>query len=245
MRLSLRHAIFAAAMIVSTATASQAALIDFTDRAAWSGADGNASFTSSVLFDGIAVTVTSISAGDALTFNAGDVHGSCGAPLACGGDGFGIGDDEISYSSLIGLETILVTFSDPATNQFVPVNITSLSFLDLFGAGGMSGDSVAESAMWLALSNGSLASGALVGTDTTTTLGYATVGVSLPNTLAIGFFVAPWITQHYPSRNSDFSLAAIEVSALEEAPIPAPEPGTLLLTGAGLAAVVRARRRRR
>jgi hypothetical protein len=231
----LRASLLSAVFVLAGAAPSDAALIDFTDRAAWSlaeGADDDPGFTSGTTYDGVSVRVTSNGPATLLTFNAGDVNPTCAAVtgLACDGDGLGINDDEITYGDIFQgtADSIFVYFS-------APVNVASVGFLDLFGVTG--GDTQAETAKWLALlTDFSIVEGFVVGTDTGN-LGYKTAAPNLSNVLAMRFFTANSITTPDPAANSDFALAAIEIT-------PIPEPATLILTGAGLAAAFRARRRR-
>ncbi|MCB2107686.1 MAG: PEP-CTERM sorting domain-containing protein [Rhodobacteraceae bacterium] len=105
-------------------------LIDLTDPQPWSGANGKTSF-STVIGD-LTVTLTAHGSGTPkMTFNSasgeasGCASGHNGSPahdLVCGGDGIGIGDDEITEG---GTEQIHVTFSRP-------IHLVNIELLDLF-----------------------------------------------------------------------------------------------------------------
>jgi hypothetical protein len=241
MKLSLRLSLLLLGLIAVGAKPAQAAVIDFTDRTAWSLVEGEWTFTSSTVYDGVKVTVATQGPSWLLTFNSGDAHAGCAAAtgLSCDGDGLGVTDDEVTFGSLASGATdrITVSFSDATTTLPTTVNISQLRFLDLFGAGGPIGEPATETAQWAALSNGSLVEGNFSGVDTTSTLGYGTAIVNLQNVAIIQFFTTASLSPA-SNANSDFSLAAIDLAAV-------PEPATLALTGAGLAAVVRAARRRR
>jgi hypothetical protein len=241
MKKLLPSALFAAVLMLGAAP-SQAAIIDFTDADAWGGADGNWIYTSSTLYDGVQVTVTSAGVGQNLRFNA-PAHPLCsaasGGVLDCEGDGLGIGDDELSYGDLGDAETerIYVVFDQP-------VDVTRIGFLNLFkGVSFGTADYNTEAANWVAFFSGGAppASGQAHGTDHGTlglSPGLVVADVSLSNVTTLLFW-----SGNGTALNSDFSPAGIEMTPAD---IPhMPEPATLFLTGGGLlAAAYRARRRR-
>ena len=221
----------AAIAFLGAAQSSQAAVIDFTKASDWAGVAGQWQFTSGTLFDGVTVQVTSQGPGSLLTFNnGGDVNASCAGVtgLACQGDGLGINDDEVTKgSSLVDptLERLYVYFNKP-------VNVTQIGFLDLFGINTLVGDVAPEMAMWVAFNGGGFIDGSLVGTDTTTTLGYKTINTSYTGVTALMFYA----TTPPASANTDFAVAKLNITA--------PEPATLLLTVIGIVATTAFRRRR-
>jgi hypothetical protein len=219
-----------AALLFGSAQSSQASVIDFTNRAAWGGANGLTSFAR--LVDGVLVTVGSQNG--RLTFNGGgDVNSLCFLTgLSCQGDGLGVGDDEVTRgSSLLDttLERLFVSFS-------APVNISKLGFLDLFAKNIFTGDQYAETAMWGVQYAGGGVSPiqSTTGIDFITTLGYRGVATNYANVIGLQFFAVP-----PASTNSDFSVAKIEFTRT------VPEPATLLLSGLGMAFVSLRRRVRR
>jgi hypothetical protein len=217
------------------AGSAESAMIDFTNAAAWSGANGNWIYSSLLLFDGVTVTVASQGPGALLTFNSGaDVNPTCAGitGLSCQGDGLGVSDDEVTRgSSLLDptLERIQVTFS-------APVTITQLGFLDLFGANLLTGDLQPETAMWAALTSTGFQDGSLTGTDTSSLLGYKTIATNYTDVSAIQFFA----TTPPASTNTDFAVASIRFTRT------VPEPATLFLSAVGVlvAGASRARHRR-
>lgn len=220
----------AALLLFGAVPSSQAAVIDFTSAATWGAAAGQTSFARTI--DGVLVTVQSQNG--LLTFNnGGDVNLLCGLTgLSCGGDGLGVGDDEVTRGASLldtSLERLFVYFSTPVT-------ITRLGFLDLFASNIISGDSSNETAMWAVLQQGGgLAEGSTVGTDATGILGYKQVNTNYTNVVGLQFFAVP-----PASNNSDFSVAKIEFNK-----VGVPEPATLLLSGLGVALVSLRRRQRR
>jgi hypothetical protein len=239
---SLRSVLLTAAFLAFVASPAQAGLIDFTDADAWEDAEGLDGFTSLTTYDGLKITVTSNAPGFLLTFNADDAHGSCAGAsgLACDGDGLGVSDDEVTYDpdglGVDGTERLYVYFSDAVTGLPVEVTITGIGFLDLFGQNALTGDTSAETAMWTYLPV--FVDGSLTGTETNGTLGYKTIAQNQAGVNSLFFYsVDP------AAENSDFALASL--SFRREQPLdPVPEPATLMLTAAGLAAAFRARRRR-
>ena len=103
----------------------------------------------------------------------------------------------------------------------------------MYGEGGS--DPAAEVAQWGVIfwDNSNDLDNNLTGTGNSLGLGLGVATVDLHAVRSLIFF------GNGPA-NTDFSLAAIEATA---SPV-VPEPATLLLTGAGLAAAFRARRRR-
>jgi hypothetical protein len=219
------------AALLGPARSAEAILIDFTNAAAWAGANGTTIYSSPTLFDGVTVTVTSQGPSGLLTFNSGgDVNPTCGAitGLSCGGDGLGVSDDEVTVGAGLldpNLERLYVYFN-------APVNVNSIGFLDLFGRNSLTGDTAAETARWIVLASGE--EGSLTGTDTTTRLGYATTATNYSNVTALLFYAAGPTS----SANTDFALASLDVSRSS-----IPEPATLMLLGLGLVTASFVRRR--
>jgi len=202
-------ALVAGALVIMPA-ASQAALYDFTS-AGWSGADGQATFTSGN------VTAAALPSGNLLSSQAFDGSpAACGSGLACARDGLGIGDDEVTYGAAATREVLRLTFN-------TAVNITGIDFLDLFQAQTQTSDPSTEVARFrVTFAGGSTADGTATGTALDTT-GFLRLATLFNNVKQIDFFAAA------PSpENTDFAVAAISGAVV-------PIPAALPLLGSALA----------
>lgn len=136
--------------------------------------------------------------------------------LACGGDGLGVGDDEITEG---GVERITVDFSRP-------VRLTNIELMDLFNNG-----SEVEKAL-ISINNGT---SWLQYTSNNGPGGYYSTNLG-------GWGIARIIFKGYSDSVSDYALARI--SLLVEDPVPEPASAAMILLGlAGLKAIRRRRRR--
>ncbi|MCB1686645.1 MAG: PEP-CTERM sorting domain-containing protein [Pseudomonadales bacterium] len=179
-----------AVLLTCLAIPAHALLIDFTS-STWSGVSGSMAGRN---ISGIAVTLSA--SGGSLTFNAADnagclgSAGAAGVPLACAGDGIGIGDDEVTN----GNERLSVTFANP-------VDVLEIYLLDLFN-----NQQEQEMARISVTMNG--APTAVFdrngGTDSG---GFIITGITRNNVTQILFEAI--------GRQSDFSLAAISISVPE------------------------------
>jgi len=149
--------------------------------------------------------------------------------LACKYDGVGVTDDEISYGSGSGAESIIVSFSSL-------VNVTNIYLFDLFGRNDDGAGNPAEIAK-VSFRNAAgtqIANWTITGTAAPGTLsGYATQAGLVSGVKSIRFY-----TNNSNAQNSDFAIAGLQFASV-------PEPATLTLLGGGLLALGAMRRRRR
>jgi hypothetical protein len=204
-----------AAMVFGTGAARAGpVLLDFTSPAPWAGAHNQTSF-STVIGD-LTVTLTAHGGGTPrMNFNSsaserqGCQAGYGGSPahdLACGGDGLGIGDDEITEG---GIEQLKVAFSRP-------VDLINIELLDLF-----SNDTELERAL-ISLDDG--ATWAMF-TSNNNLGGYYSTHLG-------GRSIARIVFKSYSDAVSDYAVARL---AIYTAAVPEPAAAALMLAGlAGL-----------
>ncbi|MBM3513745.1 MAG: hypothetical protein FJX59_08520 [Alphaproteobacteria bacterium] len=135
--------------------------------------------------------------------------------LACGGDGIGIGEDEITQG---GSEKLTITFS-------APVQVTNIELLDLFN-----NNSEVEHAL-ISLNNGASFTQF---TSTNGPGGYYSTNLG-------GWGIARIIFKGYSDSVSDYALARISLVVQDSVP----EPGATGLLIAGLFALKAIHRRQR
>jgi hypothetical protein len=229
-------AAFAVLSLLGAGRAQASLLVDFTD-ASWSAAHGLTSHIAPVGGVFVEVLKSGGAPGDKITFSLFDGSTSLAPcpPLACFGDGLGIGntasspDDEVTVGGGLGVgETLSVRFwADAAGTVPLSATIHTLHFLDLFKGAAGAVDPSNEVAEWVYLDALGMpfGGGSLTGVLTNATgTGYATIGSLGVDAYGVAFFTtAP--------ANSDFSPAALEIA-------PVPEPGGFLAVGLGLLAVV-------
>ncbi|GIX12226.1 MAG: hypothetical protein KatS3mg118_0185 [Paracoccaceae bacterium] len=207
----------AVALGLSAVPAAAVTLVDFTDRAIWSGS--GAAATSFHDYGAFSVSVTSNPAGRLnFTQNYDGPAGAsfCGAGgLACISDGLGITDDEIG-----GTESATLTFSRAVT-------VSGLHFLDLFVARNQSSRETAK----VSVNGGSWQSFAAVNTGNG---GYLFEAVNWTNVTSLAF---AYQIGNDSSGIGDYALAAVEVT-----PVPVPAAGLLMITGLGGLGLIARRR---
>ncbi len=196
--------------------------LDFTNSTPWAQAQNQTSFTT--MIGDLTVTLTaSVGSNSKITFNsstnerAGCKRGWTGSihDLACGGDGLGVGDDEITEG---GIERITVDFSRP-------VQLTNIELMDLFN-----NNSEVEKAL-ISINNGT---SWLQYTSNNGPGGYYSTNLG-------GWGIARIVFKGYSDAVSDYALARI--SLLVEDPVPEPASAAMILLGlAGLKAIRRRRR---
>ena len=225
-RYSLTPAIACATALLA-APAVSGTLVDFTDSAIWSGQDGTA--TTSHAYADFVVSLSSMPA-DRLNFTqpfdgpaSASFCAANGGPLACGNDGLGVVDDEITF-----VDNTTTPPTQSATLTFDrAVNLSGIHFLDLYECCETPAE---EEALFYFNDDPTTTVG--VGADEI--LGFNDGYLFLPFTRAkvtsITFFEG---FGNDGAGRPDFSLAAVRV-----APVPAPAAGVLLVTAlAGLAAL--------
>jgi hypothetical protein len=208
------------ALLLAATLPAQATIIDFT-----------ATTSSSVTSDGITATATAENGALTFeTFNGDSSSAPCSSSLlACRYDGLGVNDDEITYGVTASAESVNVTF-----NQLV--NVSNVYLFDLFGVNDDGRGNPAEVAKIQFYGTGGtdLGLSSVTGTAPPGTLsGYADWAGNVSGVSSIRFYTDQ-------VRNSDFSLAGLQVST-----VAVPEPGILSLLGAGLAVFGFLGRRRR
>ena len=204
-----------ATALSTLAPLSLGATLDFTDTAIWGGANGTTPFQATD--DGITATLSSI--GGNMTTNATGDQAGCaasGTSLACGGDGIGIVNDEVSGG---GTQSLTLSFEST-------VNVNSISFLDLFQ------ENPTETVTLLVMFAGGGSSSYTASSPGGSPGGFLewTAGSTLVGVDSIVFSAGDL-------SSNDFALAAVNVSAV-------PLPAAAWLFGSALLGLVTVARRK-
>ena len=210
-------------------SASQAApvLVDFTDAAKWSSAQGQGSFTASYGD----LDVTASTSWGKLTFNANDKAGCVSGAnqdihdLECDGDGLGINNDEITQSSVtkngIG-QAITIMFSKA-------VSLHDIELLDLFN------NSSEHEVALIRLNNG------IFNTHVSSNLtgGYHRTFETGPNITMV-------VLKAADDNHSDYALArmSLTIASIRNFEESVPTPPAFLLMVPGIAMLIRRRLKR-
>jgi len=193
--------------------------IDFTDRSAWDGSNWTQTY-------GGGLTVTVTATGGTPNLDQNYDGGSCVAGLACGSDGIGIGDDEISDFARTG-ETLIISFSRQ-------VSVAALHFLDFFSEQEVRPED--RETAEVTFSDGKGKSFTAIQPRGNGAPGYLLASLGGIGTSALSLMATPG---NDARGQGDFSLAGIELTAT---PVPVPAGLPLVLTALGGLALARRRR---